>query len=202
MIMKRCAAVLLLVTGGCGLGGYTPMQFEPQGEALIATGATDAGTLALFQQAMERHPNTRVLVLQNVDGSTDDVVNLQLADAVRRAGLATLIPADGMAASGGVDLFLAGVQRILEPGACVGVHGWSDSTGTIEATQFPRDDPEHQMYLDYFDRVGAPHAFYWFTLDAAPAAEMHWMTAAEARRFGIATQQVASLSPPRICDER
>lgn len=184
------------------MANYTPMQFETKGDTLIATGATDGTTMAQFQAAMQRNPNIHTLVLQNVSGSADDEANLQLGDAVRQAGLATVIPSDGLAASGGVDLFLAGVRRRLERGACVGVHGWSDSAGDVDAVQFPRDDPAHQAYLDYYARVGAQQAFYWFTLDAAPAAGMHWMTADEAQRYGIATQSAGLLSSESVCDQR
>lgn len=202
MTIKTLAMVLPLVAAGCGIANYTPMRFETKGDMLIATGATDGTTMALFQAAMARNPDIHTLVLQNVSGSADDEANLLLGDEVRQAGLATVIPADGLAASGGVDLFLAGVQRALEPGACVGVHGWSDNTGDVEAVQFPRSDPAHQAYLDYYARVGAQKAFYWFTLDAAPASEMHWMTAAEAQRFGIATLSGGELSDAAVCNQR
>lgn len=91
-----------------------------------------------------------------------------------------------MVASGGVDFFLAGTQRRIAKGALVGVHAWSD--GFNSATDLADDDPAHQSYLDFYKTVGIDPQFYWYTLDAAPADDMHWMTDDELRRFSIATQ--------------
>lgn len=52
---------------------------------------------------------------------------------------------------------------------------------------FPGDDPQHQLYLRYYSQMGIDAAFYWYTLDAADAQGMHYMTNDEIARYGVAT---------------
>jgi hypothetical protein len=97
-------------------------------------------------------------------------------------------------------LFLAGTRRIIEPGACVGVHSWAAEDFT--ATDISRTSREHDRYLDYYNDVGIDPAFYWFTIKAAPAEGMHWMTPAEVDQYNVSTMSVGSLSTAAICDGR
>jgi hypothetical protein len=55
----------------------------------------------------------------------------------------------------------------------------------------PKDDPQHQLYLSYYDEIGIDPAFYWYTLDAADADNIHYMTLAEMQQYGIATSSIA-----------
>lgn len=178
----------------------TGLEFRRDGTALVVNGVVDSTTPDAFSAVLADHPDIDTLILQQIDGSADDDANLTFSAQVRAAGLNTHVPADGMIASGGTDLFLAGVRRTLAPGACVGVHSWSD--GTADGRDLPRDDPSHQLYLTYYADMGIDPNFYWFTLNAAAAADMHWTTAAEATRHGLTTQPSPPLSSPDICDQR
>ena len=95
-------------------------------------------------------------MLHSVPGSIDDAANFRLARMVRQAGLATRVPAGGLVASGGVDLFAAGVRRDAQPGACLGVHSWARGgfNGTQTANDLPRDHRLHQVYLRYYREMG------------------------------------------------
>ena len=104
-------------------------------------------------------------------------------------GFNTHVPADGEIASGGVDFFLSGVERTVDTGALLGVHSWAAGDGTTGA-DVPRDDPQHQLYLDYYAEMGIPAEFYWFTLEAAPAEDIHPMTEAEIEKYGLLTQPI------------
>ena len=108
--------------------------------------------------------------------SDDDEANLQAARLVNKAGLGTCVPENGEIYSGAVDFYLAGVVRRLADSAVVGVHSWATGDN-IEGAALPMDDPQHQPYLDFYAEVGVPADFYWFTLQAAPAAGMYNMTA-------------------------
>jgi len=57
----------------------------------------------------------------------------------------------------------------------------------MSGADLPPDDPEHDLYLDYYADIGISEDFYWFTLDAAPANSIHWMTAEEMDRYGMLT---------------
>ena len=121
-----------------------------------------------------------------VPGSADDVTNLELGLMLRQANYTTYVPAGGMVASGGTDLLLAGVQRIVERGAMIGVHSWADS-GAATGDTLDRDAEDHRIYLDYYRALGIDQEFYWFTLQAAPADDMHWMTESEMAKFSVYT---------------
>lgn len=179
---------------------YTPVSFVARGDQIIATGTIDHTTLTAFEDVTAQNPQSKTLVLQYIEGSVDDDANVVFSRVVHDEGFDTVVPSNGMVASGGTDLFLAGNRRILQPGACVGVHSWSGSG--IVATDLPEDDPEHDRYLDYFQDIGVNEAFYWFTLDAAPAEGMHWMTGAEADRFDMTTRTAPALGSASVCDDR
>ncbi len=69
----------------------------------------------------------------------------------------------------------------------IGVHSWSD--GANEATDFPRDSEVHLFFIDYYQDIGMTEQeaeeFYFFTINAASADDIHWMTDNEIARFQI-----------------
>lgn len=98
---------------------------------------------------------------------------------------------NGDIASGGVDFFLAGIQRIKGANSRIGVHSW---TGDGEkATDFPEGHEYHLPYIDYYVSVGFTQQqakdFYYSTINAAPASDIHWMTDEEIKRYKILTPQ-------------
>ncbi|WP_170419028.1 alpha/beta hydrolase [Ruegeria atlantica] len=189
----------LVLLGACA-EQYDPVSFVAQGDEIIVSGAIDHTTLSAFEEITAANPGIKTLVLQNIEGSVDDDANVVFSRVVRAEGFDTVVPSDGLVASGGTDLFLAGNRRTLEPGACVGVHSWGG--GGYVAANLPEDHPEHDRYLNYFEDIGVDPAFYWFTLDAAPEDGMHWMSAEEANRFNLATRKSKSLGSTVICEER
>lgn len=176
---------------------YDVFRIEVDGQQFIANGVIDGSTPSLFEQAMEDNPNVKELVLQTVPGSANDEANLVLARMVRNAGFTTIVPADGMVASGGTDLFLAGVERIVGPGACIGVHSWATGGGlggeALQGRDVPRDSEDHSPYLSYYAEIGIDGSFYWFTLEAADADGMHWMSTAEINRYGMVTTPLSDV---------
>lgn len=199
--MVRGVLVLVaLVLAGCG-PSYDPVAFHREDDRIVANGTIDATTLPAFLKITMEHPDVTLLELRNIAGSIDDDANLVFSRYVRRAGFDTLVPSGGMVASGGTDLFLAGNERILEEGACVGVHSWGADGGVV-AAELPRDAADHLPYLAYFEELGADPDFYWFTLEAAPAEDMHWMSANETRRFAMTTEPVAALTVGDVCFTR
>ena len=193
------SAICVVLLASCG-PSYTPLEFTAEGDRIVASGTIDASALGDFRAVAERNPEIRTLLLRTIDGSVDDEANLVFSRAVRELGFDTVVPSDGMVASGGTDLFLAGNRRTLEPGACVGVHSWGD--GGRPATELPRDHRIHAEYLDYYRDLGVDPDFYWFTLEAAPAEDMHWMTAGEADRFGLTTGPSPELGARDVCGTR
>jgi len=176
-----------------GLAGQAQAECEPsvftiQGDVLILNGEIGSGTLDQFDAIMDDNPQITTLREGYVAGSCDDDTMIELSYRVRDLGLNTELLADSEVYSGGTDLFLAGVNRRMEQGAIIGVHSWSD--GTNDAVDFPRTSPEHEMNRAYIADMLMDDAFYWFTIEAAPADGMHNMTAAEIEKYGLLTEPV------------
>lgn len=161
--------------------------FLVDGPDAIMSGEIGGSTPDEVRRLIADHPDVTTIVLENVPGSGDDDANIEASRLVREAGLNTHVDSDGFIASGGVDFYLAGVERTFDEGASFGVHSWASSDG-VEGKDVPQDDPEHLLYLDYYDEVGISADFYWFTLEAAPAEELHIMTPDELVTYGFATE--------------
>lgn len=139
-----------------------------------------------FLEMIEKYPNVNTLVLQQVPGSVNDDWNVKTCIAAHQKGLHTELESNSIIESGGVDLFIAGVERKSEEGAEIGVHSWR--TLTKDGTEFPPDHKEHQVFYDYFDAIGRDTSFYWFTLRAAPGKGMHFMTKEEIDKYNLVTE--------------
>ena len=166
------------------------LLLDVRGDLLFVRGIVDGGSRGQVYDELEDAPDVRVVVLTNVPGSAHDEENLALGRMLREAGMVTYLPSEALVASGGTDLFLSGARRIVERGALVGVHSWADSGGT-NGDDLPRDDPEHELFLDYYRQLEIPEDFYWFTLESAPPEDMHWMSEAEMERYAIHTEPPA-----------
>lgn len=160
-------------------------EFTVDGSDLIMNGEINSKTLDQFNEVIEDNPQISTLVEVDVPGSLDDDTMYQLVYRVRELGLNTHLRSDSRIYSGGVDLFLGGVERSIETGAELGVHSWSD--GVNEATDFPRGSPEHEANRKLIEDMLGSDAFYWFTIEAAPADAIHVMTSDEIARFGLIT---------------
>lgn len=133
------------------------------------------------------HTNVNTIVLVDVPGSMDDESNLKASLMVYDKGLNTEVLSNSDIASGGVDFYLAGNKRILASGAKLGVHSWGGDDGVV-ATDLPRDHAEHKPYIEFYQHIKQyqPSEFYFFTLAAAPAESIHYMTAEELAKWKIA----------------
>jgi hypothetical protein len=188
------AGVCLVGLSGCNalesayLNWIETTDFTVDGSDLLVEGVINSRSLNSFNAVIADAPQVQRLVLLEVPGSVDDDTNLALGHRVRDLGLDTHLTADSEVHSGGTDLFLSGVRRSMEDGAIMGVHSWGE--GNLAATDFPKDDPIHSVYVDYMERMLGDGEFYWFTIEAAPVEDTHALTRAEIQRFGILTEPV------------
>lgn len=174
------------------LFGAGTTRLEIEGTRAILRGVLGSRSHAQLDALIREHPEVRTLVLQDVPGSMNDEVNVHAGRLVRAAGLTTLIPANGMAASGGVDLFAAGVTRVAEPGARLGIHAWCCWRGK-PAEEIERGHRAHAHQEAYFrEMMGARGIdFYYRTLEAAPFDDIHWMSRSEMESSGLLTARAA-----------
>ena len=162
------------------------LTLQVDGTRAIFRGVIDGTTPAKVSALINNNPEVKTIVLAYGPGSDDDAANLEAALLVRQAGLGTCVPANGEINSGAVDFFLAGAIRRLDATSFVGVHSWADGNGT-EGADLPQNHPDHQMFLDFYQQIDISADFYWFTLQAAPAAGIHNMTAAERTTYNMET---------------
>lgn len=156
----------------------------------IIDGVIDSNTPAHWDNFIAANPSITRIIMKDCPGSSDDAANLRAARKIRKQGVTIHLPADAEIASGAVDLFLAGTTRTRAAGSKIGVHSWADGAGN-EATDFPVGDAEHQSYIDYYKEMDFSQAdaesFYYFTINAAKAADIHWMTDAEIEQYKLLT---------------
>ena len=175
-------------TVGEALAGIGDTTLDIKGNEVYLNGTLGTNAYVQFKDLIENHPEVTTIVLENVPGSINDAVNMHTGRIIREAGLNTKVLADSEIASGGVDLFCAGKQRIVTSGARLGIHSWGGDG--ISAGELAKDHPAHQHQIEYFTMcLGTQKgpAFYFRTLEAAPASEIHWMDDTEIKET-IATQ--------------
>lgn len=165
--------------------------FEIEGDTARVEGLLTNRFPADVLRLIFEHPEVTTLELSLISGSLDDDANLRACRYIRRQGLDTHVPRGGMVASGGTDLFLSGRYRTCGERAMVGVHTWSWMGK--DGDQLPRDHEQHQSYLDFYEEMEIPEAFYWFTLSSASAKEVHWMSQAELEQYGCLKPRPSSV---------
>lgn len=161
-------------------------EIEVVDEQAFVNGTLGTSTYVQMMSLINDHPEVKTLVLQEIDGSVNDAINMHTGRLVRNAQLTTRVSADGDINSGGVDLFAAGFERIYKTGGKLGVHSWCCGENNIPANELERDDPAHGAQLTYFrEMLGQDLGpeFYFFTLDAAPFETVHVMTQEELDKF-------------------
>lgn len=157
---------------------------------VIMNGVIGSNTPKHWDNFIIANPDISKMIMKDCPGSEDDEANLQAARKIRQQGVTIHLPADAEIASGAVDLYLAGTTRTRASGSKIGVHSWSDG-GNNEATDFPIGHANHQPYIDYYIEMGFSQvdaeAFYYFTINAAKASDIHWMTDAEIEQYKLLT---------------
>lgn len=161
-----------------GIAKFGPFRvLDATRAALVNT--TDARSPAQFEAMVRAYPGISLIEMVECPGTEDDRANLRLGRMIHARGLSTHVPAGGSVRSGGVELFLAGVRRIADPGAEFAVHSWADEDGR-EARDYPANAPENRAYIDYYREMGmAPteaQSFYAMT-NSVSFDHARWLTA-------------------------
>jgi len=158
-------------------------------------GVINSKSLAKFNALHKAFPTITTINIKQCDGSMDDETNLKLSAKVHQLGLHTHLLDNGLIASGGVDFFLAGIERSAGVKTKIGVHSWAGEDGsgkTVTATDFPVGHAYHLPYINYYMAVGFTQQqaadFYYFTINIATADNIHWMTNEEIKTYGMLTE--------------
>lgn len=165
---------------------------EVKNNEIHINGELGTRTYRQLKEAIQDHPNAKTAVLGKINGSLNDAVNMHTGRILREAGLTTKVLKNSNIASGGVDLFCAGKERIVEKGAKIGIHSWC-CYNDLTAIELPKDHPAHQYQIEYFTmclgkEIGPD--FYFHTLSAAPFDGVHWMSDEDIKKWKVATEFV------------
>lgn len=170
------------------LEDFSVFKVSKDKQAIILDGVINSSAFKDFKKLANEYPTIKVLKIVNCEGSINDDVNLELAKYVYKQRFNTYLNDNGLIASGGTDLFLAGRKRSLGKNIRVGVHSWGDGKD-IQATDFPRDHKQHKPYIEYYQSIGftskEAEDFYFFTIKSAPTDSIHWMTVKEIELYRI-----------------
>ena len=167
-----------------GIAAYGPFRVLDGTRAALVD-ATDSRSPGQFTAMLRAHPGIRVLEMIECPGTDDDRANLRLGLMIHARGIATHVPQGGSVRSGAVELFLAGAQRMADPGAEFAVHSWADEFG-LEPRDYAPDAPENRVYIDYYREMGMSEAqaraFYAMT-NSVPNQDARWLTSGEMARW-------------------
>lgn len=193
--MPKYLLSLLSLLFALSPNAHAETMLQIHGNYLYLLGTFDSGTAKSAIRLLNAHPEIHTLVFTANGGSVDDEGTLNLGRELRKRGINTHLIQDGVLASGGLSLFLAGERRSHDGPALIGVHAWqncrSDDDGNADgqicrdATEFPPEDPAHALHADYTREMLGSQALYDFAISAAPSSSIHWMTPSEINRYGI-----------------
>lgn len=195
--------LFLIIGSAYALGKEQPSsrtQMVMSGNALFLLGTFDDHTATQVIAKLKQHPDIQVLVLTVNGGSINDEETLRLGRYIRANGLDTHLVENGVAASGGVSLLLAGNNRSIGGGAHVGVHAWAQCRSRenicLSATDFPESDDAHALHRDYTQQMLGNDDFYWFSIHAVSHDSIHWLSEDELARFDIVNTE--AYTPPEL----
>jgi len=171
------------------ISGAGNSLIEIKGNEAYLSGDLGTITYSQIKDLIKNYPKIKTIVMTKISGSVNDAVNMHTGRLLHENGFTTKVLSDSDIASGGVDLFCAGVNRIVEKGAKIGVHSWC-CINDLTAIEIPKEHPAHQYQLEYFTMVLGSEkgpAFYFYTLEASPFDSVHYMTDKEIKMWNIAT---------------
>jgi hypothetical protein len=183
VFLAGCMASPAMLTGAVN----DELNFEVDKNTAYISGILNSNLVSQLSDFIKQNPNVTDLVLVDIPGSVDQHATMEGARLIRRLGLNTHIAQTGYVLSGGVDLFLGGVERTIGAGAGVGVHAWSDGS-RMKAANVNVADSIHAAYVNFYLEMGVPERFYWFSLDAAPADRVYFLSPEETYDYQLATQ--------------
>ncbi len=173
-----------------------PVSFKVVLKTAYMNGHMDSSIPVLVENLIRTYPEVDTIVMSSVPGTYDFKATLQAGRLIRAACLRTVVPYEGYIASGGVYLFLAGCERIVEKGGRVGVHTWrsysvnedGEADQIITAKEYPLSDPKHQTYLDYHAEMNIPDELYWKVINT-PFDAVHFLTLDEFEDYRVITDE-------------
>ena len=145
LVIVSCEPILMAISDD------KPASFEIKEDKAYVNGVLGKKAHQNFLEMVKKYPTIQTLVLQQVPGSVNNEWNVKTCLEVHKRGMNTVLESNSVIESGGVDLFIAGIERTSQEGAKIGVHSWR--TLSKDGTEFPPDHEEHAVFYDYFKAI-------------------------------------------------
>lgn len=156
-------------------------------QIIILDGVINSSALKQFKALTTEYSKVKRIEIVDCFGSINDDINLELSKYIYDNKFDIHLLDSGSVASGGTDLFLAGRNRTKGNHTSVGVHSWAGLSKT--ALDFPVGHKNHLPYINYYHSIGFTQEdaenFYYFTINAAEASSIHWMTDEELIKYKV-----------------
>ncbi len=195
--IAKCNSSELMVEFSMDLFSYGNVEIiynDTDNYAIIQNGDLGIKDFNSILDITTNYPNIKEIRLKNIDGSLSQLTT-QTGLLLRKHGLNTKVLQtvagdDTDIASGGVDLFTAGVLRNIEDGSKLGVHSWSSNEDgkEIQAKDYAKNDKAHHDQILYFSTMlgfEKGYEFYFFTINVAFDDNMHTMTLKEIEKYNF-----------------
>jgi len=121
------------------------VQRDRNATIILASGPFERGDAQRLSALLRQTPNVDAIIFRSPGGNAME--GMEVGRVIRRAGLATHLPAGVSCASACTYAFIGGTIRTMEPGARFGVHMFSAS-----------NNPALQREVDRVIRAGGPRA--------------------------------------------
>jgi hypothetical protein len=128
-----------------------------------------------------------LVVLRSPGGNA--AVGITMGDFIHKTGISTLVPDNDTCASLCAFIWLGGARRFLYPNSHIGFHGIYNAAGEVDHDAGIVD----AMMGVYLGHLGFSYAAAVWML-SPPVRSIHWLREAEAKKFGIRYESLASIA--------
>ena len=188
-LVRACVLIASMLGAGSATAAAVKVTpSEGQDSIMSLIGDIEPGDAARMRDALEQAQKSgrpvRLLRLSSNGGQFQ--ASLEVADVIRGHRLTTVVPANHRCASGCVTLLAAGLEKIVESGALVGVHAAAENGRETEASR-----KVTQIQAQVFRVLSVPDAVIEKMI-ATPHNQIAWLCPSELRAMG------AQLRPPVV----
>lgn len=175
---------------------------QGRGNIIFATGAFERGDASRLEALLRRTSNVQAIVFRSPGGVA--VEGMAVGRVIRRAGLATHLPANTQCASACTYAYLGGTVRTMEQGARYGVHIFSAANNPAMLRRMEeiirREGPAAvraliQLIEEESAQFAAQLAYYTIEMGVSlrllepnfrtAHADIRWLTPRELRDFNV-----------------
>ncbi|QZT37506.1 hypothetical protein K5X82_01110 [Halosquirtibacter xylanolyticus] len=158
------------------------LTFKPKGknrDTLTAKGYIYYNSVSDFKCAIKKFPKAKTLILDTIPGSFDQNQSIILGNMIRVLNMNTVIPKDGIVYGCGINLFLAGNNRMVHDSCCIKIPALN-SRERLTVTVEEQRNREQQEY--YYQKMGLKHNFIEYIEENQPLSQLI-ITAKELKNF-------------------